>query len=83
MNSYVMARQKLWPGGCWPWTRAIGSTVAGQAMDSIIATFGRRANSRKLQPAAMDTKNFAATVLPARENISPAPPSSEAGMMPN
>jgi len=40
VNSYVMARMKLWTGGRWLWTRTIGSTVAGQAADSIIVTFG-------------------------------------------
>ena len=40
VNSYVMARMKLWTGGRWLWTRTIGSTVAGQAVDSIIVTFG-------------------------------------------
>lgn len=40
VNSYVMARMKLWTGGRWLWTRTIGSTVAGQAVDSLIVTFG-------------------------------------------
>ena len=37
-NSYVMARMKLWTGGRWLWTRTVGSTVAGQAIDSLIVT---------------------------------------------
>ena len=40
VNSYVMARMKLWTGGRWLWSRTIGSTVAGQAVDSLIVTFG-------------------------------------------
>ncbi len=40
LNSYVMARMKLWTGGRWLWTRTVGSTVAGQAADSLIVTFG-------------------------------------------
>jgi queuosine precursor transporter len=40
VNSYVMARMKLRTGGRWLWTRTIGSTVAGQAVDSLIVTFG-------------------------------------------
>jgi uncharacterized integral membrane protein (TIGR00697 family) len=40
VNSYVMARMKLWTGGRWLWTRTIGSTVAGQAVDSLIVSFG-------------------------------------------
>ncbi len=40
VNSYVMARMKLWTGGRWLWTRTVGSTVAGQAVDSLVVTFG-------------------------------------------
>ncbi len=40
INSYVMARMKVWTGGRWLWTRTVGSTVAGQAADSLIVTFG-------------------------------------------
>ncbi len=36
VNSYVMARMKLWTGGRHLWTRTIGSTVVGQAVDSAI-----------------------------------------------
>jgi hypothetical protein len=31
---------KLWSGGRWLWTRTVGSTVAGQAVDSLVVTFG-------------------------------------------
>lgn len=37
-NSYVMARMKVWTGGRWLWTRTVGSTVVGQAIDSLIVT---------------------------------------------
>jgi uncharacterized integral membrane protein (TIGR00697 family) len=40
VNSYVMARMKLWTGGRRLWTRTVGSTVAGQAVDSLVVTFG-------------------------------------------
>jgi len=40
VNSYVMAKMKLWTGGRRLWTRTIGSTVAGQAVDSLVVTFG-------------------------------------------
>ena len=40
VNSFVMAKMKLWSGGRWLWTRTIGSTVAGQAVDSLVVTFG-------------------------------------------
>ena len=36
INSYVMARMKIWTGGKHVWSRTIGSTVAGQGIDSII-----------------------------------------------
>jgi uncharacterized integral membrane protein (TIGR00697 family) len=36
VNSYVLARMKIWTGGKRLWTRTIGSTVVGQAVDSLI-----------------------------------------------
>ena len=36
VNSYVMARMKIWTGGKYLWTRTIGSTGVGQGIDSII-----------------------------------------------
>jgi uncharacterized integral membrane protein (TIGR00697 family) len=33
-NSYVLARMKILTRGRWLWTRTIGSTVVGQAVDS-------------------------------------------------
>lgn len=36
VNSYVLARMKVWTAGKHLWTRTIGSTVAGQAVDSLI-----------------------------------------------
>ncbi|KQM98879.1 queuosine precursor transporter [Sphingomonas sp. Leaf25] len=36
VNAYVLARMKLWTGGKALWTRTIGSTVVGQAVDSAI-----------------------------------------------
>lgn len=35
-NSYVMAKMKVWMQGRLLWTRTIGSTVVGQAVDSAI-----------------------------------------------
>jgi uncharacterized integral membrane protein (TIGR00697 family) len=37
-NSYVLARMKLWTGGRFLFTRTIGSTLVGQAFDSLIVT---------------------------------------------
>lgn len=36
VNSYVMARMKIWTRGKHLWTRTIGSTVVGQGVDSLI-----------------------------------------------
>jgi len=35
-NSFVMAKMKVWSGGRHLWMRTIGSTVAGQLIDSIL-----------------------------------------------
>jgi uncharacterized integral membrane protein (TIGR00697 family) len=34
VNSYVLAKMKIWTQGRWLWTRTIGSTVCGEAVDS-------------------------------------------------
>ncbi len=36
VNSYVLARMKVWQGGKHLWGRTIGSTLAGQTVDSAI-----------------------------------------------
>ena len=36
VNSYVLAKMKLWTQGKALWTRTIGSTVIGQAADSVL-----------------------------------------------
>jgi uncharacterized integral membrane protein (TIGR00697 family) len=36
VNSYVLARMKVWTRGRFLWSRTIGSTVAGQGVDSLI-----------------------------------------------
>ena len=35
-NAYVLARLKIATGGRWLWLRTIGSTVVGQALDSVV-----------------------------------------------
>jgi queuosine precursor transporter len=35
-NSYVLAKMKLYTGGKYLWTRTVGSTVVGQAVDTTI-----------------------------------------------
>jgi hypothetical protein len=45
VNSYVLAKMKIWTRGRWLWTRIIGSTVCGELVDSLIfylvAFYGR------------------------------------------
>jgi hypothetical protein len=36
VNAFVLARMKIWTGGRHLWSRTIGSTVAGQGIDSLI-----------------------------------------------
>lgn len=36
VNSFVLAKMKLWSEGRMLWTRTIGSTVVGQGLDSLI-----------------------------------------------
>jgi uncharacterized integral membrane protein (TIGR00697 family) len=35
-NSFVLAKMKVATGGRWLWTRTIGSTIVGEAVDSLI-----------------------------------------------
>ncbi|WP_341238293.1 VUT family protein, partial [uncultured Limnobacter sp.] len=34
INSFVLAKMKIWTQGKWLWTRTIGSTVVGEFVDS-------------------------------------------------
>ncbi|HEU0164146.1 MAG TPA: queuosine precursor transporter [Thermomicrobiales bacterium] len=36
VNSYVLARMKIWTNGRFLWTRTIGSTIVGEGLDSVI-----------------------------------------------
>jgi uncharacterized integral membrane protein (TIGR00697 family) len=39
INSYVLAKMKIWTKGRWLWTRIIGSTLCGELVDSAIFYF--------------------------------------------
>jgi uncharacterized integral membrane protein (TIGR00697 family) len=39
INSYVMAKMKIWTRGRWLWSRIIGSTLCGEFVDSVIFYF--------------------------------------------
>jgi uncharacterized integral membrane protein (TIGR00697 family) len=45
VNSYVLAKMKIWTAGRWLWTRLVGSTICGEFIDSLlfyfIAFYGR------------------------------------------
>jgi len=36
VNSFVLAKMKIWTGGRWLWTRTVGSTLCGEFVDSAI-----------------------------------------------
>ncbi len=36
VNSYVLAKMKIWTNGRWLWTRLIGSTVCGELVDTLL-----------------------------------------------
>jgi queuosine precursor transporter len=36
VNSFVLAKMKIWTSGRWLWTRTIGSTLCGELVDSIL-----------------------------------------------
>ena len=36
VNSFVLAKMKILTAGRWLWTRTIGSTIAGEAVDSLL-----------------------------------------------
>jgi uncharacterized integral membrane protein (TIGR00697 family) len=38
-NSYTLAKMKLWTDGKWLWTRTVGSTIAGQLVDTVLVIF--------------------------------------------
>jgi queuosine precursor transporter len=39
VNSYVLAKMKIWTHGRWLWTRIVGSTLCGELVDSVIFYF--------------------------------------------
>jgi uncharacterized integral membrane protein (TIGR00697 family) len=49
VNSYVLAKMKIWTRGRWLWTRIVGSTLCGEFIDSVIfyslAFYGRMPRS--------------------------------------
>jgi queuosine precursor transporter len=66
VNSYVLAKMKIVTAGRWLWTRTIGSTIAGEAVDSAlfypIAFYGTGIIPNDKLPAVMMFQ-FVAKVL--------------------
>ena len=67
VNSYVLARMKVATGGRWLWTRTIGSTVCGEAIDSALfyplAFWGSGIIPDALVPVLMVSQFFAKTAV--------------------
>lgn len=36
VNSFILAKMKIWTSGRWLWTRTIGSTIFGEGVDSLL-----------------------------------------------
>jgi hypothetical protein len=66
VNSFVLAKMKLLTAGKWLWTRTIGSTIAGEAVDSALfyplALYGTGIIPNEQLPAVMAFQ-FVAKVL--------------------
>ena len=58
VNSFTLAKMKILTRGRWLWTRTIGSTIVGEAADSIlfypIAFYGVWSNERVVQVLVMN-----------------------------
>ncbi|MDE2052989.1 MAG: queuosine precursor transporter, partial [Gammaproteobacteria bacterium] len=61
VNSYVLARMKLWTDGRWLWTRVVGSTLCGELVDSGL--FYTIAFTGTLTPAELFTVTATQYVL--------------------
>src|SRR5271169_3949732 len=53
LNSYVLAKMKIWTRGRWLWSRIVGSTLCGELVDSVIfyfvAFYGRMPQSHLIE----------------------------------
>lgn len=59
-NSYTLARLKLLTSGRWLWTRTVGSTITGQAVDTAVIVAVAFAG---MQPAGMILRMIASSYL--------------------
>ena len=76
VNSYVLAKMKIWTAGAWLWTRTIGSTVVGELVDSslfyFIAFFGIWETSDILKVAMAHPRSLCAADGRRRQGQAPA-----------
>ena len=67
VNAYVLAKMKVWTGGRALWSRTIGSTICGEAVDSLIfyplAFFGSGIIANAALPALMLAQFLAKTLV--------------------
>ena len=60
VNSFVLAKMKIATGGRWLWTRTVGSTIAGEGVDSALfyplAFYNSGLIPNELLPAVMLTQ---------------------------
>ena len=63
VNSYILAKMKIWTDGKYLWTRTIGSTIFGEGVDSLIfypiAFFNSGLIPNELLPKIMLAQFFA------------------------
>jgi uncharacterized integral membrane protein (TIGR00697 family) len=59
-NSYTLAKLKILTGGRWLWTRTVGSTITGQAVDTAVVVVVAFAGS---QPPAMVARMILSSYL--------------------
>jgi queuosine precursor transporter len=59
-NSYTLAKLKVLTGGRWLWTRTVGSTVTGQAVDTAVVVMVAFAGT---QPPAMIARMILSSYL--------------------
>jgi uncharacterized integral membrane protein (TIGR00697 family) len=71
VNSYVLAKMKIWTRGRWLWTRIVGSTLCGEFVDSVIFYFA--AFYGRMPPSRLIALMFTQYVLKSAWEIVAAP----------
>lgn len=67
VNSFVLAKMKIWTSGKYLWTRTIGSTIAGEVVDSTLfyplAFYGAGIIPNELLPKVMLAQFIAKVIV--------------------